>query len=59
MSKKKPLYSAIVDDLQKRIAEGEYQPGENLPTESELCEQYNVSRITVRKAISCLELTDA
>ena len=55
MSKKKPLYSAIVDDLQKRIAEGEYQPGENLPTESELCEQYNVSRITVRKAISCLE----
>ena len=54
MSKKKPLYSAIVDDLQKRIAEGEYQPGENLPTESELCEQYNVSSITVRKEISCL-----
>ena len=54
MSKKKPLYSAIVDDLQKRIAEGEYQPGENLPTESELCEQYNVSRITVRKALQIL-----
>lgn len=55
MSRKKPLYAAIVDDLQKKIADGEYQPGETLPTESELCEQYNVSRITVRKAISCLE----
>ncbi|MBF3313892.1 GntR family transcriptional regulator, partial [Leptospira borgpetersenii serovar Hardjo-bovis] len=36
------------------IGQGVYQAGQQIPTESELCTLYNVSRITIRKAISDL-----
>ncbi|HWQ79884.1 MAG TPA: GntR family transcriptional regulator [Anaerovoracaceae bacterium] len=32
-----------------------WAPGNKIPTEQELCEQYNVSRITVRRALKALE----
>jgi len=50
------LYSAIETDLRNRIISGEYAPGAKLPTESELCAQHGVSRITVRRAVQ--ELVD-
>jgi GntR family transcriptional regulator len=49
-----PLYSAIEEDLARRIRAGEYAPTMALPTELELCDIYNVSRITVRRAIERL-----
>jgi DNA-binding GntR family transcriptional regulator len=48
------LYSSIENELRQKILSGEYGPGEKLPTEAELCEQYGVSRITVRRAIKNL-----
>lgn len=48
------LYSAIESDLRQKIFSGQYKPGEKLPTEAELCEMFNVSRITVRRAIQNL-----
>ncbi|MBY0099227.1 GntR family transcriptional regulator [Mesobacillus maritimus] len=46
-----PLYiqlkQAILEDINNKV----YRPGEKLPTEPELGEKYNVSRITVRKAV--------
>lgn len=48
------LYSHIENDLRQKIISGEYGPGEKLPTEVELCRQYGVSRITVRRAIQNL-----
>ena len=48
------LYSNIENDLRQKILSGEFGPGERLPTEAELCEQYGVSRITVRRAIKNL-----
>lgn len=48
------LYDQVRQDIQARIENGEFKPGELLPTEEELCRQYNVSRITVRRAISDL-----
>ncbi|KQL52822.1 transcriptional regulator [Heyndrickxia shackletonii] len=46
-----PLYMQIRQMLKNDIQNGTYQPEEQIPTEAELCEIYNVSRITIRKAI--------
>ena len=37
-----------------KIVGGEYQPGDTLPVEGDLCTQYGVSRTTVREAIKHL-----
>lgn len=49
-----PLYMQIRQMLQDDIKEGKYKPEEQIPTEAELCDFYNVSRITIRKAIEDL-----
>jgi GntR family transcriptional regulator len=46
-----PLYRQVSEQLLKAIMGGEFAPGEALPTESELCARFGVSRITVRKAL--------
>ena len=46
-----PLYMQIRQMLKSDIQQGKYKPDEQIPTEAELCEIYNVSRITIRKAI--------
>jgi len=48
------LYATVRQRLLDDIAQGVYRPGQQIPTESELCTLYNVSRITIRKAISDL-----
>ena len=40
----------------KKIQIGQYKVGDKLPTEMELCEEYNVSRTTVRIALQELAL---
>ncbi len=49
-----PRYYLIYQDLYRDIAEGAYQVGQKLPSEAELCEQYKVSRGTVREAVKML-----
>lgn len=49
-----PAYKQLYTDLKLSIKDGKYKPGSFLPTETELCEEYQVSRTTVRKAISML-----
>lgn len=49
-----PLYYQIQQILEERIDGGEWQPGMQVPSERELCEQFRVSRITVRQALSAL-----
>lgn len=49
-----PLYQRIFDDIKHSVDEGEYAPGDKIPTEVELAERYGVSRITVRRAIEDL-----
>lgn len=46
-----PLYLQLKELIKNAIILKEYKNGEQLPTEPELCSQYNVSRITVRKAV--------
>ncbi|WP_099159613.1 GntR family transcriptional regulator [Virgibacillus ndiopensis] len=51
-----PLYHQIKDYLEDKITKGEWEPGYRLPTEKELANQFNVSNITVKRAI--LELVN-
>ncbi len=51
-----PLYQQIGDALRVRIEKGELVPGDRIPSENELTDQYHVSRNTVRLAISSLTL---
>lgn len=49
-----PLYQRLRDELQEKIAAGQWLPGEAIPTEAELTRQYGVAIGTVRKAIDSL-----
>ena len=50
-----PLYREVKRLLTQSLAEGEWQPGVALPSETRLGERYRVSIGTVRKAIDELE----
>ncbi len=50
-----PLYHQLELQLKAAIEEGVYRPGDRLPTESELQQQFQVSRVTVRTALKRLE----
>jgi GntR family transcriptional regulator len=49
-----PLHRQLFLVLHDEIARGAISAGEALPTEQELCEQFGVSRITVRRALADL-----
>ena len=53
-----PLYQQLYEKLRDEINEGRYPAGSRLPTEAELSETYQVSRVTVRKAMEQLEKED-
>jgi len=50
-----PLYEQIRLELREQIMDGTYPPGSQLPTEATLCADFQVSRITVVRALSELE----
>jgi GntR family transcriptional repressor for pyruvate dehydrogenase complex len=45
----------LVEDLKQRILSGEIAPGEKLPGENSLVEEFGVSRTVVREAVSRLQ----
>ena len=47
-------YNLIANDVRKKILEGFYKPNEQLPFERDFCEYYNVSKMTVKKALDIL-----
>jgi len=49
-----PLYIQLRDGIKEKVLEGVWQVGEQIPTENELMDEYDVSRATVRNAISSL-----
>jgi len=51
---KSPLYEQLYQLLRSRISAGDLKPGDLLPSETELVEQYQVSRATVRQAMDGL-----
>jgi GntR family transcriptional regulator len=49
-----PLYYQVQQTLAARIRSGEYPPGGQLPSETELSRALSVSRVTVREALRAL-----
>ena len=50
----KPLYVQIGDIIRDGLARGVWKQGERIPSEAELQESFNVSRMTVRGVVSSL-----
>lgn len=49
-----PRYHQLKAILQERVRRGEWKPGDLIPSERELSEQYGISRMTARQAITDL-----
>jgi GntR family transcriptional regulator len=49
-----PAYAQLVNILRQSMAAGFLRPGDQLPSEAQLCERYSVSAMTVRRAINML-----
>lgn len=55
MNKKNiPLYQMIYNDLVEKIKSGQYKSGDRIPSEKKLADQYNVSRITSKRALEMM-----
>lgn len=50
-----PMYAQIKELVRGKIMDGTYQSHQQLPSESEMMSSFNVSRITVRQALSDLQ----
>jgi DNA-binding GntR family transcriptional regulator len=49
-----PPYQQIADELRGRIERGELQPGQRLPSITQLSQEYGVARVTSVKALKVL-----
>ncbi|MDG0791697.1 GntR family transcriptional regulator [Cohnella ginsengisoli] len=52
--KRTPLYAQIESYVRDQIRSGKWKPGKRLPSENQLCKQFDVSRITIRGAMDKL-----
>ncbi|MCD8510416.1 MAG: GntR family transcriptional regulator [Bacillus sp. (in: Bacteria)] len=49
-----PIYYQLEEEIRRSIQSGEFKPGDLLPSEREYSERYEISRMTVRQAITKL-----
>jgi GntR family transcriptional repressor for pyruvate dehydrogenase complex len=54
VSSSEPAYQRVAEQLRRQILSGELEPGERLPVEGELADQFGVSRSTIREALRSL-----
>ncbi|MGM0505645.1 MAG: GntR family transcriptional regulator [Bacteroidota bacterium] len=50
-----PMHSQISQWLRQRIDDGTFQPDQKLPSENQMARQFDVSRVTIRRALQSLE----
>jgi len=49
-----PYYYQLEQSLREKVENGQWKPGDNLPSEAELCSTFKVSRTVVRQALNKL-----
>ena len=50
----RPPYVQVADDLRAAIAAGRYAPGERLPSNRDLAQEYGVALMTMQRALGAL-----
>ena len=50
-----PYYFQLAEIVEEEIVSGRWEPGTRLPSEPDLCDQYALSRTTIRQALARLE----
>jgi len=50
-----PVYYKIIESMLQSLRDGTYKPGQQLPTQKELCEKYQISLMTLRKVLDELQ----
>jgi GntR family transcriptional regulator, transcriptional repressor for pyruvate dehydrogenase complex len=50
-----PAWRMVAESLRRKIGQGQYRPGDLLPSERQLADSMGVSRITVREALRVLQ----
>ena len=55
MDKKQTKYDGIVRHVENLIEKGVLKPGDRVPSENRLSDEFGISRQTVRRAIGILE----
>jgi DNA-binding GntR family transcriptional regulator len=50
----RPAFKQLADLLRARVISGQLKPGERLPSETTLSQEYDLSRNTVRRAVGLL-----
>ncbi|HHV65197.1 MAG TPA: FadR family transcriptional regulator [Peptococcaceae bacterium] len=53
--KTKKIYEEIIEQIKQHIQEGRLNPGDKLPPERDLVKFFNVSRASIREALSALQ----
>ena len=51
-------YQKVAADIRTKVSVGDYTPGMRLPTTDQLCRQYGVSKITIKRAMDELAAAD-
>lgn len=49
-----PRFETIKAHIETQINQGDLRPGDRVPSENQLCEQFDVSRMTARRALQAL-----
>ncbi|MET7968594.1 winged helix-turn-helix domain-containing protein [Micromonospora sp. NPDC005305] len=49
-----PTMNELIEDLLRRIKEGEFQPGSQIPSTQQLSDHYDVSVSTIHRAVATL-----
>lgn len=49
-----PLYRQVAEELAERIRAGTIEPGNPIPSEKHVEQEFDVSRVTARKAVEVL-----
>lgn len=58
IKKRESLSRQVFEQLKQQIITGKWEPGEKIPSENELSEMLNVSRVTIREALQTLVALD-